>query len=248
MTPGGWAVVRTAMSWSGSDESTVAGESLPSAKVTVTVPAPWTTCRAVRMWPWALMMTPDPRAPESRERPAPWVWTTTSDGRTCEKTGTPGAGWFLRSFAAVPTFPSTILPTSALLTDGPDESCTVAQTRAPAASARRRPRPSQARRRLRLGGAGGGPSPPSDSTPPDTMVGAAPYLIASTYCRFLGKRPHVQSATRARTTPKGYDSPSHANAAGSGTCRFRRGDVHGGRGRVRPRPRRLPQRRPERGD
>src|SRR5438270_7070156 len=201
MTPGGWAVVRTAMSWSGSDESTVAGESLPSAKVTVIVPAPWTTCRAVRMWPWALMMTPDPRAPESRERPVPWVWTTTSDGRTCEKTGTPGAGWFLRSLTAVPTLPSTILPTSALLTDGLDESCTVSHTRTPAATARRTPRPSQARRRRRLGGAGGGPPPPSDSTPPDTMVGAAPYIIASTYCRFLGKRPHVQGH---------HPSPYHA--------------------------------------
>src|SRR5436309_550597 len=109
---------------------------------------------------------------------------------------TPSAGAPLRSLTALPTLLSTILPTSALLTDGFDESCTAAHTRPPTAITPTTPRISQDRRRQRGGRGGGLPSPsepadPSDPTPPTAAVGMAPYLIDSTYCRFLGKRPRA---------------------------------------------------------
>src|SRR6266576_3367187 len=103
---------------------------------------------------------------------------------------TPGGGSFLRLLTAVPTLLSTILPTSALLTAGFDELCTVVHTRAPTAIAPTTPRMTTTWRRQSLDGSDGGcgGAPVSGSTSPDTSVGRPPYLIASTYRRLLGKR------------------------------------------------------------
>src|SRR5438105_1891275 len=142
-------------------------------------PVPWTTCSAVRIWPCMLTMTPDPRA-------VSWGWPTAADsittisGRTEEKMPTPGGGRFFRLLTAAPTLVSAILPTSALLTDGLDELCTVAQTRTPTAIAPTTPRMIQIRRR-QAPEPEGGTACLAESTPPDTSVGGAPYLIASTY-------------------------------------------------------------------
>src|SRR3954452_214123 len=129
---------------------------------------------------------------------------TTISGRTWLKSTTPGGGWFLRSFTAEPTLLSTILLTSALLTDGFDESWTVAHASTPSARTATTPTATHVRRRRPVGGVGGAAFS-SGSTPPSTAVGAVPYLIASTYCWFLGKRPRVpeegREIARVRSVP-----------------------------------------------
>src|SRR5581483_3484723 len=156
------------------------------------LPAPWTTWRAVRIWPWVLMMTPEPRE-ESWEFAAAPASMTTSSGRTELKMPTPVAGWFLRLLTALLTVSPAILLTSALLTAGFDELCTVIHPKAATTSAITAARLIHPLRRQRRGGGGGalavsvavpGAASVWGSTAPNTSSGA-PYFIASTYCRLL---------------------------------------------------------------
>src|SRR5207244_3527296 len=137
----------------------------------------WTTCRAVRIWPWALMMTPEPSVVDvSREPLVPSDWMTTSPGRIAANTPTPGGGCDLTSVTAFPTLWSAIFPTSALLSAGFDEPRTAIQLRPLTPSTTTMPRLTQALRRQRVE-RGGGPTSPSGETPANTSVGVPPYLI-----------------------------------------------------------------------
>src|SRR5438552_14612723 len=65
-------------------------------------------------------MIPEPNSPPPFGEPAPTACITTNGPRMALKTPTPGAGADSRACTAAPTLPSTIAPTSRLLTDGRD--------------------------------------------------------------------------------------------------------------------------------
>src|SRR6266536_1111339 len=79
-TEGSVAGPRTAMSIAGAAAARVAADVLPSAKVTWMASAPFTTCRAVRMVPSALTMTPVPASTVAA--PAGTAWMDTTEGAT----------------------------------------------------------------------------------------------------------------------------------------------------------------------
>jgi hypothetical protein len=83
---GSFAGARVAMSCRGSLAETVAADSVPSAKVSLTALAPSTTWNAVSTVPSALTITPVPVAVVSESRSAadrpPVDWISTTEGRS----------------------------------------------------------------------------------------------------------------------------------------------------------------------